>query len=149
MYIFVFFVVISYLLYDIWFCAFQRDRVNYGDRDPSVDRPDPDHDKAYLRGERENRKRTERDNRRDRDRDEKDLDHDNMQRLLHKRKIRKVGENHIGEETEKFGTHSISSSYDDKSVLKSMHLSRHCKFIFLMFFWGCGWVCVMNSLPLW
>lgn len=91
-----------------------RDRVHiYSDRDPSVDRPDPDNDKGLLRVERENRKRTERD-RRDRDRDEKDFDHDGMQRPL-KRKVRNV------EDGEKFGTLSLSSSYDDKSVLKSVY----------------------------
>ncbi|KAL5722388.1 hypothetical protein ACHQM5_005913 [Ranunculus cassubicifolius] len=96
----------------------KRDRSNYADRDLSVDRPDPDHDKSLLKIEREHRKRAERESRRERDRDEENGD---AQRLLHKRKARKVEENQVGEDTDKFGVHSISSAYEDKSVLKSVY----------------------------
>ncbi|KAF9623250.1 hypothetical protein IFM89_000739 [Coptis chinensis] len=110
----------------------KRDRANRADRDLSVDRPDPDHDKALMKMDRDQRRRAEREkerkedrNRRDRDREEKDVDLDsnrdfNIQRL-HKRSSRRVEENQVGEDTEKFGIHSVSSSYEDKSVLKSVY----------------------------
>ncbi|KAF5206479.1 Paired amphipathic helix protein sin3-like [Thalictrum thalictroides] len=99
----------------------KRERINHADRDLSVDRPDLDHKELRKRAEREK----ERSDRRDRDRDDKDLDHDrnrdfNMQRVLNKRKSSRKGEDfQAGEDTEKFGLHS--SSYDDKSVLKSVY----------------------------
>ncbi|PIA62320.1 hypothetical protein AQUCO_00200364v1 [Aquilegia coerulea] len=99
----------------------KRERISHADRDLSVDRPDLDHKEQRKRAEREK----ERSDRRDRDRDDKDLDHDrnrdfNVQRALNKRKSSRKGEDfQVGEETEKFGMHS--SSYDDKSVLKSVY----------------------------
>ncbi|KAF8407976.1 hypothetical protein HHK36_007116 [Tetracentron sinense] len=120
----------------------ERTITSHADRDLSVDRPDPDHDKTPIKVDKEQRKRTEKDkerkedrDRRDHDRDDRDLEHDSnrdfnsMQRLPHKRKsARRVEETVVeqlhqgGEGAENFGMHPISSSYDDKNALKSESL---------------------------
>ncbi|XP_010272120.1 PREDICTED: paired amphipathic helix protein Sin3-like 4 isoform X1 [Nelumbo nucifera] len=113
----------------------------HADRDLSVDRPDIEHDRALLKGDKEQRKRIEKEkerkeerDRRDRDRDDKDIEHDssrdfnNMTRLPHKRKSSRRGEDSIaeqmhqgGEGAENFGMHPISSTFDDKIALKSAY----------------------------
>ncbi|KAF8399358.1 hypothetical protein HHK36_015223 [Tetracentron sinense] len=119
----------------------ERTLISHADRDLSVDRPDPDHDKAPMKVDKEQRKRTEKEkerkedrDRRDRDRDDRDLEHDSnrdfnsMQRLPHKRKSGRRVEVSVaeqlhqgGEGAENFGMHPISSSYDDKNALKSVY----------------------------
>lgn len=115
----------------------ERTIPTHGDRDLSVDRPDPDHDRSLMRVEKEQRKRGEKDRRedrdkRDRERDDKEFDHDgsrdfNLQRFPHKRKPSRRAEDSSeqlrqgGEGDENFGVRPISSSYDDKSSLKSMY----------------------------
>ncbi|CAI0379576.1 unnamed protein product [Linum tenue] len=105
------------------------------DRDFSVDRPDPDHDRALVRAaDREQRRRVEKekDRREDRDkreRDDRDYEHDanhdySMQRFPHKRKPgRKLedsgAEHQVGMGDDNYGMHPISSNYDDKSAVKS------------------------------
>ncbi|GMY26135.1 paired amphipathic helix protein Sin3-like 4 isoform X1 [Fagus crenata] len=106
------------------------------DRDLSVDRPDPDHDRSLLRVDKEQRRRGEKDRRDDRDRRERERDdrvfeHDgnrefNMQRFPHKRKGHRVEDSaeqlhQGGEGDENFGMRPISSPFDDKSNLKSMY----------------------------
>jgi paired amphipathic helix protein Sin3a len=111
-----------------------------GDRDLSVDRPDPDHDRSLMRMEKEQRRRGEKDRREDRDRrererDDREFEHDgnrdfNMQRFPHKRKTPRRVEDSAeqlhqgGEGDENFGVRPLSSSYDDKNSLKSEFFSR-------------------------
>ncbi|XP_077222252.1 paired amphipathic helix protein Sin3-like 4 [Tasmannia lanceolata] len=120
----------------------KKERISHADRDLSVDRPDPEHDKALMKVDKEQRKRAEKEkerkedrDRRDRDRDDKDLEHDsnrdldNMHRVPHKRKpVRRADDSiadqlhHGGEDAENFGMHTLSaSSYDDKNALKSVY----------------------------
>ncbi|CAL1413731.1 unnamed protein product [Linum trigynum] len=105
------------------------------DRDFSVDRPDPDHDRALMRAaDRDQRRRVEKekDRREDRDkreRDDRGYEHDanhdySMQRFPHKRKPgRKLedsgAEHQVGMGDDNYGMHPISSNYDDKSAVKS------------------------------
>ncbi|KAK9277386.1 hypothetical protein L1049_006929 [Liquidambar formosana] len=111
-------------------------------RDPSVDRPDPDHDKATMkadkeqqrrRGEKERERREDKD-RREKERDDRDFDHEgnrdfnNMQRIPHKRKSARSVEDSVadqlhqgGEGSENFVIRPASSSYDDKNALKSVY----------------------------
>lgn len=110
------------------------------DRDLSVDRPDQDHDRSLMKGDKEQRRRSDKEkdrrddrDRRDRERDDRDFDHDgnrdlNMQRFPHKRKsARRVEDSPAehshqgGEGDENFGTRPTSSSYDDKNAVKSMY----------------------------
>lgn len=76
----------------------ERAMASHADRDLSVDRPDPDHDRVLLkpdkdqrrRGEKERERRDDRD-RRERERDDRDFENDrdrdfSMQRFTHKRK---------------------------------------------------------------
>ncbi|KAK4598272.1 hypothetical protein RGQ29_015659 [Quercus rubra] len=102
------------------------------DRDLSVDRPDPDHDRSLMRVDKEQRRRGEKDRREDRDRrererDDREFDHDgnrdfNMQRFPHKRKAPSREPLHQGGEgDENFGMRPLSSSFDEKSSLKSMY----------------------------
>ncbi|CAI0627598.1 unnamed protein product [Linum tenue] len=114
------------------FCQKER---THPDRDFSVDRPDPDHDRALVRAaDREQRRRVEKekDRREDRDkreRDDRDYEHDanhdySMQRFPHKRKPgRKLedsgAEHQVGMGDDNYGMHPISSNYDDKSAVKS------------------------------
>lgn len=114
---------------------------SHADRDLSVDRPDPDHDRVLLksdkdqrrRGEKERERRDDRD-RRERERDDRDFENDgnrdfSMQRFPHKRKsARKIEDSTAeplhqgGEGGENFGMHPVSSSYDDKNAMKSEFL---------------------------
>ncbi|GMP58130.1 hypothetical protein CsSME_00021912 [Camellia sinensis var. sinensis] len=109
--------------------------VSHADCDLSVDRPDLDHDKALLRagkeqqrrGEKEKEKREDRD-RREREQDDRDFEHDGMQHFPHKRKSAHRIEDSVadqlrqgGKGEENFGMHPGSSSYDDKSALKSIY----------------------------
>ncbi|KAF8390325.1 hypothetical protein HHK36_024850 [Tetracentron sinense] len=116
----------------------ERTISSHVNRGLSVDRPDPDHDKAVVKLDRDQRKRAEKEkgrredrDRRDHDRDDRDLEHDtdrdfnNMQRLPHKRKSAWRVEDSVveklhqgGEDAENFGLHPISSSYDDKNASK-------------------------------
>ncbi|CAN1816987.1 Paired amphipathic helix protein Sin3-like 4 [Linum perenne] len=104
------------------------------DRDFSVDRPDPDHDRALLRVDKEQRRRVEkekerREDRDRRERDDRDYEHDanhdyGMQRFPLKGKLgRKLedpgAEHHIVEGDDNYGMLPVSSSYDDKSAVKS------------------------------
>lgn len=117
----------------------ERTMASHADRDLSVDRPDPDHDRVLLksdkdqrrRGEKERERRDDRD-RRERERDDRDFENDgnrdfSMQRFPHKRKsARKIEDSTAeplhqgGEGGENFGMHPVSSSYDDKNAMKSM-----------------------------
>lgn len=116
---------------------YQKERVmaSNGERDLSVDRPDPDNDRSLMRVEKEQRRRGEKDRREDRDRrererDDREFEHDgsrdfNMQRFPHKRKpSRRLDDSadqlhQGGDGDENFGVHPISSSYEDKGSLKS------------------------------
>ncbi|XP_072965914.1 paired amphipathic helix protein Sin3-like 4 [Typha angustifolia] len=111
----------------------KRDRAYnpHADRDLSVDRPDPEHDRQRRRVEKEKDKKEDRD-RRDRERDEKDLEHDSkdLDSAQRRRKppSRRVEDSvaeqmHQGREgAENCGMYSISaSSFDDKNALKSVY----------------------------
>ncbi|XP_010936783.1 paired amphipathic helix protein Sin3-like 4 [Elaeis guineensis] len=109
----------------------ERTYNSHADRDFSVDRPDPEHDRQRRRAEKEKDRKEDRD-RRDRERDDKDLEHDsrdldNVQRRRKPSSRRvddSVGE-HLhqgGESAENFGMYNISaSSFDDKNALKSVY----------------------------
>ncbi|KAJ4711205.1 Paired amphipathic helix protein Sin3-like [Melia azedarach] len=116
----------------------ERTMASHADRDLSVDRPDPDHDRALMksdkdqrrRGEKERERRDDRD-RRERERDDRDFENDgnrdfSMQRFPHKRKSRKIEDSTAeqlhqgGEGDENFGMGPVSSSYDDKNAMKSV-----------------------------
>ncbi|XP_048318177.1 paired amphipathic helix protein Sin3-like 4 isoform X1 [Ziziphus jujuba] len=116
----------------------KKDRVmaSHADRDLSVDRPDPDHDRSAMRADKEQRKRgeKEKERREDRDRrDDRDFEHDgnrdsNMHRYPNKRKsTRRVEDSsaeqlhQVGEGDENFGIRPISSSYDDKNSAKNVY----------------------------
>lgn len=111
---------------------------SHGDRDLSVDRPDPDHDRSLMKAEKEQRRRGEKEkerredrDRRDRERDDRDFEHVvsrdfNMQRYPHKRKSTRRVEDSAGEQMqqggdgdENFGLRPISSSYDERNSAKS------------------------------
>ncbi|XP_028946701.1 paired amphipathic helix protein Sin3-like 4 isoform X2 [Malus domestica] len=74
----------------------ERTMGSYADHDLSVDRPDPDHDKALMKVDKDQRRRGEkekerREDRERREQDDRDFDHDgsrdlSMQRFSHKRK---------------------------------------------------------------
>lgn len=117
-------------------CCCQKERPvgSYPEHDLSVDRPDLDHDRALMKVEKEQRRRSEKEKERREDRerrDDRDFDHDgsrdfNMQRFPHKRKSTRRGEDLAtdqlhqgGEDVENLGAHLISSSYDDKNSAKS------------------------------
>nr|XP_011463409.1 PREDICTED: paired amphipathic helix protein Sin3-like 4 isoform X2 [Fragaria vesca subsp. vesca] len=112
---------------------------SYPEHDLSVDRPDLDHDRALMKVEKEQRRRSEKEKERREDRerrDDRDFDHDgsrdfNMQRFPHKRKSTRRGEDLAtdqlhqgGEDVENLGAHLISSSYDDKNSAKSIYGSE-------------------------
>ncbi|XP_059648928.1 paired amphipathic helix protein Sin3-like 4 isoform X2 [Cornus florida] len=111
----------------------EKATASHADRDISVDRLDPDHDKALLRADKEQRRRIEKEkerrddrDRRERERDDRDYDHDGMQRISHKRKsARRIEDSdqlhQSGDGGENFGIRPGSSSYDDKMALKSMY----------------------------
>lgn len=121
----------------------ERTTNSHADRDFSVDRPDPDQDKALTKADKELRRRGERererrDERERKDRDDRDVENDvsrdynnNMQRFPFKRKSarrddREV-ENDVKDGIENSGARPVSSSCDDKSALKSMY---HQEFAF-------------------
>ncbi|KAL6983585.1 hypothetical protein U1Q18_016969 [Sarracenia purpurea var. burkii] len=103
--------------------------VSHADRDLSVDRPDLDHDKALPRDDKEQRRRGEKEKERmEREQDDRDFEHDGMQRLGHNRKTTCGIENSVAdqlhqgiEDAENFGMHRGSSSFDDRTALKSMY----------------------------
>ncbi|KAL9424033.1 hypothetical protein AB3S75_036006 [Citrus x aurantiifolia] len=75
----------------------ERAMASHADRDLSVDRPDPDHDRVLLKSDKDQRRRGEKererrdDHRRERERDDRDFENDvnrdfSMQRFPHKRK---------------------------------------------------------------
>ncbi|XP_045791077.1 paired amphipathic helix protein Sin3-like 4 isoform X1 [Trifolium pratense] len=74
----------------------ERTIVSHGDRDPSVDRPDPEHDGRLFRAEKEHKRRVEKEksrredrDRRERERNDRDYEHDrgrDRERLSQKRK---------------------------------------------------------------
>ncbi|KAH9709201.1 HDAC interact domain-containing protein [Citrus sinensis] len=119
-------------------CQKERAMASHADRDLSVDRPDPDHDRVLLKSDKDQRRRGEKererrdDHRRERERDDRDFENDvnrdfSMQRFPHKRKsARKIEDSTAeplhqgGEGDENFGMHPVSSSYDDKNAMKSM-----------------------------
>lgn len=98
--------------------------VSHGDGDPSVDRPDPDHDRGLLRIEREQKKRVEKERdrredreRREREKDDRDYEHDggrDKDRLSHKRKSDRKAEDSGAEPPldveQNFGMRPISST---------------------------------------
>lgn len=120
----------------------KKDRIlaSHGDRDLSVDRPDPDHDRSLMKADKEQRRRGEKEKerredreRRERERDDRDFEHDvsrdfNLQRYPHKRKSARRVEDSAGEQIhqggdgdENFGLRPISSSYDDKNSAKNIY----------------------------
>ncbi|XP_077217558.1 paired amphipathic helix protein Sin3-like 4 [Tasmannia lanceolata] len=118
----------------------KRERISHADRAFRVDPSDPEHDKALMKVDKEQRKRAEKEKERkeDRDRrdhDDKDLEHDinrdldNLHRVPHKRKPGRRADDcvseqlhQVGEGAENFGMHTLStSSYDDKNALKSVY----------------------------
>ncbi|XP_050947130.1 paired amphipathic helix protein Sin3-like 4 isoform X3 [Cucumis melo] len=121
----------------------RKDRTiaSHAERDLSVDRPEPDHDRALMkldkdqrrRGDKEKERRDDRERREhDRDRVDRDYEHDgrrdfNMHRFPHKRKsARRIDDSSAeqlhpgGEGDENFGVHTISS-YDEKNSAKSLY----------------------------
>ena len=106
-----------------------------GDRDPSVDRPDPDHDRGLSRVEKEQRRRVEKDkerredrDKRERERDDRDYEHDGVrdrERFSQKRsrKAEDSGTEPLLDADENFGTRPMSSTGDDKNSLKSEYSS--------------------------
>ncbi|XP_040873808.1 paired amphipathic helix protein Sin3-like 4 [Glycine max] len=110
----------------------ERTIVSHGDHDPSVDRPDPDHDRGLLRIEKERRRvekekeRREDRDKRERERDDRDYEHDgarDRERFSHKRnrKAEDSGAEPLLDADENFGVRPMSSTCDDKNSLKSMY----------------------------
>ncbi|KAL2349345.1 hypothetical protein Fmac_003345 [Flemingia macrophylla] len=111
----------------------ERTMVSHGDRDTSVDRPDPDHDRGLLRVEKEHRRRVDKEkesredrDKRERERDDRDYEHDggrDRERFSHKRnrKAEDSGAEPLLDADENFGTRPMSSTCDDKNSLKSMY----------------------------
>ncbi|RXH79636.1 hypothetical protein DVH24_040783 [Malus domestica] len=114
----------------------ERTMGSYADHDLSVDRPDPDHDKALMKVDKDQRRRGEkekerREDRERREQDDRDFDHDgsrdlSMQRFSHKRKsAHRIEDTEQlqpgGQGLENFAANLISSSYDDKNSAKSMY----------------------------
>lgn len=111
------------------------------DRDLSVDRPDPDHDRGLIRSEKELKRRGEKEKdrredreRRERERDDRDYEHDNsrdfnIQHFPHKRKNGGRADDsgaeplHQGDTDENFGLRCMSSPCDDKSSVKSEYVN--------------------------
>lgn len=103
----------------------QKSTASHVDRDFSVDRPDPDHDKALMR-EKEQRRRGEKEKERrdeiERERGDRDFDHDGM---LQKRKSGRRVEDSVADQfyqgadgDENFEMYPGLSSYGDKSYFK-------------------------------
>jgi hypothetical protein len=110
-------------------CQRERTIVSHGDRDPSVDRPDQDHDGGSLRAEKERKRRMEKekDRREDRGRRERERDYEHdrgrdRERLSHKRKSDHKAEDSGAEPLldadQNFGMHPMSSTCDDIHSLK-------------------------------
>ncbi|KAJ6313356.1 hypothetical protein OIU77_014790 [Salix suchowensis] len=114
----------------------ERGLASHADRDFSVDRPDPDHDRSMIRADKDQRRHAEKEkerredrDRRERDRGDRDYDHDgsrdfNMQRFPHKRKSAPRVEGSVAEQggdgDETFGgMNPVSSTSDDKNAVKS------------------------------
>uniref|UniRef100_A0A2P2MR82 Paired amphipathic helix protein Sin3-like 4 isoform X2 n=1 Tax=Rhizophora mucronata TaxID=61149 RepID=A0A2P2MR82_RHIMU len=116
----------------------ERAAASRADHDFSVDHPDPDHDRALMRRDKEQRRRGEKENeRRDdrRERDDRDYEHDgnrdSMQRFANKRKFtRRIEdsaiENQSGDSDKNFVMHPASSTCDEKNSMK-------CKFFCTQF----------------
>ncbi|XP_073227098.1 paired amphipathic helix protein Sin3-like 4 isoform X1 [Cicer arietinum] len=110
----------------------ERTTALHGDRDLSVNHPDPELDRGLMRPDKEQRRRErEKDRREERDRRERerdDRDYDNndgsRERLSHKGKSghRAIdpGTEPLHDADEKFDMHPIASACEDKSSLKSM-----------------------------
>ncbi|CAJ1939998.1 unnamed protein product [Sphenostylis stenocarpa] len=109
----------------------ERNIASHGDRDLSVDHPDPELDRCLIkvekdqrrRGEKEKESREEKD-RRQRERDDRDYDHDgSRENLSHKRKSGCMAGDSSAEPLhdtdENFGMHPVSYAHEDKSSLKS------------------------------
>ncbi|XP_050375013.1 paired amphipathic helix protein Sin3-like 4 isoform X2 [Argentina anserina] len=94
---------------------------SYPEHDLSVDRPEPDHDRAMMKAEKEQRRRgeKERERREDRERrEERDFDHDgsrdfNMQRFPHKRKSTRRNEDLATEQLHQ-GIYGSESAFCEK-----------------------------------
>ncbi|KAK6931145.1 Histone deacetylase interacting domain [Dillenia turbinata] len=94
------------------------------DRDFSVDRPDPDHDRSLLKeqrrfAEKERDRREDRD-RRDREHDDREFDHDGSRKRNSGHRIDDavIDQLHQGEGGENYG---MRPSHDDKNALKSLY----------------------------
>lgn len=104
-------------------CQRERTYISHNDRDPSVDRPDLEHDKQRKRSDRD------REDRRDHGRDDKELEKDSreLDNVPRMRKIPRRADDQSmeqllqgGEGSENIGMYFNSASfYDDKNVLKS------------------------------
>jgi len=115
---------------------------SHGDRDPSVDRPDPDQDRGLLRIEKERRRaekekeRREDRDKREREKDDRDYEHD-RERFPHKRnrKVEDSGAEPLLDADENFGTRPMSSTCDDKNSLKSEYdITYELTVVFFTFF---------------
>lgn len=108
-------------------CQRERTIASHGDRDLSVDHPDPEFDRGLMRADKEQRRRNEKEKDRKEERDRRDYDHDgSRERLSHKRKFGYRAEDHGAEPSHdagaNFGMHPISFACEDKSSLKSMSI---------------------------
>ncbi|XP_004517035.1 paired amphipathic helix protein Sin3-like 4 isoform X2 [Cicer arietinum] len=106
----------------------ERTIVSHGDRDPSVDRPDPDYDRSLLRIEKEQKRRLEKEkdrredkDRRERERNDRDYEHDggrDRERFSHKRKSDRKAEDSRAEALldadQNFGMYSQELAFCDK-----------------------------------
>jgi paired amphipathic helix protein Sin3a len=104
-------------------CQRERTIVSRGDRDPSVDRPDPEHDGGLFRAEKEHKRRVEKEksrredrDRRERERNGRDYEHDrgrDRERLSHKRKsdhmVEDSGAEPLLHADQNFGMRPVSS----------------------------------------
>lgn len=109
---------------------------SHGDRDLSVDRPDPDHERGLMRAEKDQRRHVEKEkehreerDRRERERDDRDYDHGggrDRERFSHKRKSDRRAEDSGAEPVldadENIGTRPMSSTCDDRNTLKSEYV---------------------------
>ncbi|XP_057763467.1 paired amphipathic helix protein Sin3-like 4 isoform X2 [Arachis stenosperma] len=105
----------------------ERTMTSHGDRDLSVDRPDPDNDRGLMRAEKDQRRRLEKDkerreerDRRERDRDDRDYEHDggrDRERFSHKRKSDRRAEDSGAEpllDDENIGMYSQELAFCEK-----------------------------------
>ncbi|XP_014501051.1 paired amphipathic helix protein Sin3-like 4 isoform X2 [Vigna radiata var. radiata] len=99
----------------------ERTMASHGDRDPSVDRPDPDQDRGLLRIEKERRRaekekeRREDRDKREREKDDRDYEHD-RERFPHKRnrKVEDSGAEPLLDADENFGMYSQEFAFCEK-----------------------------------